>query len=193
MHNINPPHKGAAALRRTKNGKRIPQNASPKPSKSWPYTNQGTDYHSGCGPNAQHIGPSTQVLAHQMRFPPSCRPPTSTNPSAANVPIALCSSEPPSNLLLGPSVPTSELILGPGAVQVILQDQRSISEMQFMLLASLNDGISFLHHQMQVAGSFALMPENRLHFILLLTIDHHGRSWSLLPVELPGSVEPFQV
>ena len=59
--------------------------------------------------------------------------------------------------------------------------------MRFRLPASLNDGITTSpHHQVQVPGAFALMLENRLHFILLLTVDHHGRRRSLLPFKLPG-------
>ena len=63
--------------------------------------------------------------------------------------------------------------------------------MRFRLPASLSDGISLPHHQIQAPGSFALMPENRLHFILLLTIDHYGRRRSLLPFELLGPSGTF--
>ena len=66
--------------------------------------------------------------------------------------------------------------------------------MRFRLPASLSDGISLAHHQIQVPDSLALMPpENRLHFILLLTIDHYGRRRSLLPFELLRPLEPFEV
>ena len=41
--------------------------------------------------------------------------------------------------------------------------------MQFKLPTSLSDGITFPHHQIQAPGSFALVPENRLHFKLLDT------------------------
>ena len=74
MHNITPPHKGAVVFRRTKNGKRIPQNESPKPSKGWPRTNQGIYCHSGCGPSAQPIGPSTQVRCTERNFFPHVGP-----------------------------------------------------------------------------------------------------------------------
>ena len=85
------------------------------------------------------------------------------------------------------------LILGPDMVQVILEDQRSISEMRFRLPTSLRAGITFTHYDIQAPGSFALMLENHLHSILLLTIDHHGSGWSLLPFELPKLMKPFQV
>ena len=107
--------------------------------------------------------------------------------------MALCSSGTPSTLLPASFVLMSSLILSTDTVQVIFQDQRSISEMRFRLLASLSDGISLPHHQIQAPGSFALIPENRLHFILLLTIDHFGRRRFLLSFKLRGSEEPFQV
>ena len=65
--------------------------------------------------------------------------------------------------------------------------------MRFRLPARLSDGISLPHHQVQAPGSFALMPENRLHLILLLTFDHHGRWWLVLPFELLGPLKPFEV
>ena len=65
--------------------------------------------------------------------------------------------------------------------------------MGFKLLASRTDGISLPHHGIQALGSLALIPENRFHFILLLTINHHGRRRSLLPFELLGLLEPFEV
>ena len=68
MHNIIPPHKGATILRCTKNGKRIPQNKTLKLWKSRPHTNQGIYYHSGCGPNAQPIGPSMRVQHTECDF-----------------------------------------------------------------------------------------------------------------------------
>ena len=110
-----------------------------------------------------------------------------------NTPVALCSSGPPSTLLPAFSIPALSLILSSDAAQVILQDQRSILEVQFRLPTSLSDGIAFPHHQVQAPGTSAFMPQNRLHLILLLTIDHNGRRWSLLPFELFQPVEPFQV
>ena len=127
-----------------------------------------------------------------MQFPPIDSAPTSIGPSAANKPMASYSSEPLSTLFRVPSILVSALILGSNVAQVIFQDQRSISEMQFRLPTSLNDGISLPYHQIQAPGSFALMLENRLNFILLLTIDHYGRRRSLLPFELPRSVEPLR-
>ena len=175
MHNITPPHKGAAALRCTKNGKESQQKiksrnherVGPAPTKASIITvvaAQCTTYRT------IHVG-----SAHRTRLPPARRPPTSTGPSAANSLVASYSSEPPSTLLPVSSGPASALILDSDAAQVIFQDQRSILEMRFRLPASLSDGISLPHHQIQALGSFALMLENRLHFILLLTIDHHGR------------------
>ena len=67
----------------------------------------------------------------------------------------------PSTLLPVSFVLALALILDSDAVQVIFQDQRSISEMRFRLPASLGDGISLPHHQTQALGSFALLPENR--------------------------------
>ena len=114
-----------------------------------------------------------QVRRAERDYTPARRPPTSTGPSVANSPGASYSSEPPSTLLPISSGPASALILDSNVAQVIFQNQRNISEMQFRLPASLSDGISLPHHQIQAPGSFALMPENRLHFILLLTFDHH--------------------
>ena len=51
--------------------------------------------------------------------------------------------EPPSTLFPVSSILTSALILGSDTAKVIFQDQRSMSEMRFRLLASLSDGISF--------------------------------------------------
>ena len=133
-----------------------------------------------------HVG-----SACQTRFPPACRPPTSIGPAAVDAPMASYSSEPPSTLFAVPSVPILSLILRSNTAQVILQDQRSFWEMRFRLPASLNDGISLPHHQIQVPGSFALMLENRLHFILLLTIGHKRRRRSLLSFELLQPLEPF--
>ena len=65
--------------------------------------------------------------------------------------------------------------------------------MRFRLLARLSDGISLPHHLVQMLGSLALMPENRFHFTLLFSFDHHGRWWLLLPFELLGLLKPFQV
>ena len=65
--------------------------------------------------------------------------------------------------------------------------------MRFKLPTRLSDGISLPHHQVQTPGSLALMLENRLHFILLFSLDHHGRWWLLLPFELLGLLKPFQV
>ena len=128
-----------------------------------------------------------------MQFPPTHRHPKSTSPLATNAPLALCSSHPPSTLLLASFVLTSTLVLSPNEAQVLLQDQRSISNVRFRLPASLNDGITFPHHQIQTLGSFSLMLENWLHFILLLTIDHHGRRRPLLPFGFLGLVESFEV
>ena len=194
MHNITPPHKGAAALRRTKNGKESQQ------KKLNPETMKELAPHQPRHQLSQWLRPQCTTYrtihagsARRTRLPPARRPPTSTGPSAANSPVASYSSEPPSTLLPVSSGPASALILDSDAAQVIFQDQRSISEMRFRLPASLSDGISLPHHQIQAPGSFALMPENRLHFILLLTIDHNGRRRSLLPFELFGPLEPFQV
>ena len=65
--------------------------------------------------------------------------------------------------------------------------------MQFRILAGFNDGITFPHHQIQMPGSFSLIPKNRIHFILLLTIGHHQRRLSLLPFEFPRPVETVQI
>ena len=65
--------------------------------------------------------------------------------------------------------------------------------MQFWLPARLSDGISLPHHQVQTPGSLALMLENRLHFILLFSLDHHKRWWLLLPIEILGPLKLFQV
>ena len=127
-------------------------------------------------------------------YPPPHRPSTSTGPLAANSHLwphaPITTINPCSDFLCSIG---SALILGSDTAQEIFQDQRSISDMGFRLPGTLNDGISLLHHQIQVLGSFALMPENRLHFILLLTIDHYGKRWSFLPFELLGLLEPFQV
>ena len=88
--------------------------------------------------------------------------------------MASHSTEPPSTFLLAPFVPPSTMVIGPDAMQAIPLDQRRILEMCFTLLASLSDGTTFPRHQIQVPGSIALMPKNRLHFTLLLTIDQHG-------------------
>ena len=92
------------------------------------------------------------------------------------------------------------LILGPlDVAQVILQDLLEEHlwrcDLGSQLADRSDDGITFPHHLDTVIcmGSLALMPKNRLHFILLLTIDHNGRRRSLLPFELLGPVEPFQV
>ena len=130
-------------------------------------------------------------MAHRTQFTPARRRSTSIGSSATNAPMALCSSEPPSTLLPVPSILTLALILGSDVAQVIFQDHMSILEMRLRLLASLSDGKTFPHHQIQAPGSFALMPKNLLHFILLLTIDHYGRRWSLLLFELLGPMEPF--
>ena len=74
--------------------------------------------------------------------------------------VASYSSEPPSTLLLVPSIPMPLLILGSDVVQVIFQDQRSILEMRFRHPTSLSDGVFLPHHQIQAPGSFALMLEN---------------------------------
>ena len=118
---------------------------------------------------------------------------TSVGPSLLNAPEASITPRPPSTASLVSSGPLLALVLSTDAAQVILQDQRSIAEMRFRLPARLSDGISLPHHQVQTLGSFALMPENRLHFILLLTIDHYGRRRSLLPFELLGPLEPFEI
>ena len=127
-----------------------------------------------------------------MRLPSAHRPPPNTSPSAPNTPMASYSSEPPSTLLQVPFALTLPLILSSNTIQVIFQEQRSIWEMRFRLSTSLNDGISLPHHQIQAPGSFGLMLENCLHFILLLTINHHGSKRCLLPFKLPRSIEPFQ-
>ena len=106
---------------------------------------------------------------------------TSVGPSLLNAPEASITPGPPSTASLVSSGPSSALILSTDVAQVILQDQRNIAEMRFRLPARLSDGISLPHHQIQTPGSFALMPENRLHFILLFSLDHHGRWW-LLPL-----------
>ena len=127
-----------------------------------------------------------------MRFPPTDTSPTSVGPSLLNSPKASITPGPPSIASLVSSGPSSELILSTDVAQVILQDQRSIVEMRFMLLARLSDGISLPHPQVQTPGSLALMPENRLHFILLFSLDHHGRWWLFLPFKLLGPLKRFQ-
>ena len=156
MHNITAPHKGAAALGRTKNGKESEQKKlNPETMKELPPTNQGINYHSGCGPSAQPIRPSTQV---RRNYPPHVGAPNKHWSFSRKLVCGLILPEPPSPLLLVSSGPASALILDSDAAQVIFQNQRSISEMRFRLPASLSDGISLPHHQIQAPGSFALMP-----------------------------------
>ena len=50
------------------------ENKIPKPLESWPGINQGLNYHSGCGPSAQPIGPSTQVWHAEHNYPPHVGP-----------------------------------------------------------------------------------------------------------------------
>ena len=66
------------------------------------------------------------------------------------------------------------LVLSGDTAQVRLHDLRSISEVRFRPLASLGDGKTFPQHLIQALGTFALMLENRLAFILLMPFDHHG-------------------
>ena len=74
MHNT-PPIKErlpSDAQRMVKNPNK--KNEIPKPLKSWPRTNQGINYHSGCSPSAQPIGPSTQVRRAERDYPPHIGP-----------------------------------------------------------------------------------------------------------------------
>ena len=54
------------AQRMVKNPK---ENKILKPLKSWPRTNQGIYYHSGCNSGAQPIGPSMQVRHAKHNYP----------------------------------------------------------------------------------------------------------------------------
>ena len=151
------------------------------------------NYHSGCSPSAQPIGPSTYRCRRAERdYPPHVGPQQALALQPQTCSCGLIIPEPPSTLLLVPSIPS--VGVDPRlrhVTQVIFQDQRNISEMRFKLPAGLNDGISFPHHQIQTPGSFALMPENRLHFILLLTIDHYGRRRSSPPFRTPWTSGTF--
>ena len=70
--------------------------------------------------------------------------------------------------------PASAVVVLLDPAQVILQNLRSIAEVRFRLPASLGDGITCPQHQIETPGSFALMSQNRLHFILLMPFDHNG-------------------
>ena len=70
MYNITPPIKERLPSDAQKMVKNPRENKISKPSKSWPCTNQGLNYHSGCGPSAQPIGPSTQVRRAERDYPP---------------------------------------------------------------------------------------------------------------------------
>ena len=56
--------------------------------------------------------------------------------------------------------------------------------MQFRLPKSHSYWMTFPEYLIEAPGSFALMPQNRLHLILLFSINHNWWRWLLRTTEL---------
>ena len=63
-----------------------PRKLNWKPVKSWPYTNQGRSLTRWMRPQCTTYRTIHAGLACRTRFPPTCRSPSSTSPSAAMFP-----------------------------------------------------------------------------------------------------------